>query len=149
MTTVRMATPADFDGVMNLCRLMYAEGGYDQWDEEKVRQAVRRGCVDKQSLIGVIDSAEGPAAVIILELAQPWYSSEWFLSDAMNFVHPDYRRSDFAKSLIKYARHLSDNLNVPLRLGVVSNVRTEAKCKMIGRHLTKVGEFFEHRPGAV
>jgi len=35
-----------------------------------------------------------------------------------------------------------ETTNLPLVTGIMSNVRTEAKCRLYRRHFTKIGEFF-------
>ena len=85
---------------------------------------------------------QGLEGMICLVPDQLWYSSDWFLNEVFNFVHPDFRRSTRAKGLIAFAKNISDEMNLPLILGVVSNYRTEAKVKLYERQFPKAGAFF-------
>ena len=78
-----------------------------------------------------------------------WFSDEFQLLELFNFVRPDSRASDFAKSLIGYAKTCAEGLGIDLMIGVLSNERMEAKVRLYGRMLPKAGELFCYRPARV
>ena len=149
MTTVRMATPADFDGVMHLGRLLHAENGQHAWDDAKAQEIAAKLLECDGGYIGVIGAPDNLHGMIGIQLDQPWYSSAWMLVELFNFVHPAHRRSTHAKSLIGHAKGYADQLGIPLVIGIISNHRTEAKVRLYRRMLPKAGEFFTYRPGDV
>lgn len=145
---VRIAEPTDTDEVVDMFRLMHEENGIFQLDEERTYNFIRMATERRHGVIGVIDGEQGIDGMICLIPDQLWYSSEWFLNEVFNFVHPDCRKSTRAKSLIGFAKQMSDEMAIPLILGVVSNYRTEAKVKLYERQFPKAGAFFIHNAAA-
>ena len=74
--------------------------------------------VNQGVIIGVVgrDRIEG---LIMLLIAQFWYTEDWCLEEIMNFVLPDHRRSTHAKDMIAFAKRCSDEIGIPLVIGVV------------------------------
>jgi len=142
---VRMATPDDEPGIMDLCRMLHAENGLFPLDEDLVLSLVRDVLLNKQGFIGVIGPSDKLEGSILLRLSNMWYSREPVLEEFWNFVHPDYRKSERAKRMLKFAKSCSLKMHVPLLIGIVSNVRTEAKCRLYNRELPKAGEFYLFR----
>ena len=60
------------------------------------------------------------------------------------FVHPDHRRTNYAKTLIAWAKHFSDRMGLVLELSVYNDKRTEAKTKLCNRMLEPLGGLFIH-----
>ena len=141
VAAVRIAQPEDIDGVMALARLMHGEVGIYPINEVKVRQAlldsVRRG------LIGVIGHPR-PYACLCLSMRALWYSDEPYIGEFMFFVHPEHRKSNYARSLIAWAKFVSDKLQMPLALTVFNTKKTASKVKFCERQLENVGALFMH-----
>jgi len=117
--------------------------------EPKVRLTIHNGVHRRGGMIAVIGEAGAPLkASLVLCLSPVWYSDEYQLLELTNFVHPDHRRSNFAKQMIAFAKHCSQSLDLDLMIGVFSNERTEAKVRLYARQLPKRGEFFCFRPHA-
>ena len=145
---VRIAGPEDTAEIVNLFLWMHQENGIFNLDEEKTENFIKMATEHRHGIIGVIDGKDGMDGMICLIPDQLWYSNEWFLNEVFNFVHPEARRSTRAKSLISFAKKMSDEMNMPLILGVVSNYRTEAKVKLYERQFPKAGAFFIHNASA-
>lgn len=150
MTTfedVRVAISADEDGLMNLMRMAHEEGAQHAINEDKVR-AMLRTCFNRQGgLVGAIGDVGGELrGALVMTIAPIWYSDEFQLMELVNFVHPDHRRSNYAKQLISFGKWASDQMSIDLMIGVLTNVRTEAKCRLYSRMLPKNGEFFVYHP---
>ncbi|MCV9940901.1 GNAT family N-acetyltransferase [Boseaceae bacterium BT-24-1] len=142
---IRMATRADEEVVMELCRMLHEENGQFPMSEEKVRNELRRGFDRQGGVVAVIDGPEGTEAVSLLTIDQPWYSDVWMLQECFIFVHPDHRKTRHAKRLINYARECADKMGIPLLIGVLSNHKTEAKVKLYERVFgAKAGAYFLH-----
>lgn len=152
-TVVRLATPEDEDGIVNLCTMLHEENGLFPLSETKMRNVVRRATERKGGIIGVIGELGNPVAGIQLAIEQMYYSDAWMLSEGFNFVMPDYRKSDYARTLIGYAKMCSDKMKLPLMMGILSNHRTELKVRLYERQLEKAGAYFVYNrslagPGA-
>ncbi len=96
---IRPAQPKDFTAIMDLCRLMHAETGIYAVDEKKVATVVINTINMDGGIIGLIGDP-APVAIIILAVGSAWYSSEQYLGEMMFFVHPDHRRSTYARTLL-------------------------------------------------
>lgn len=139
---VRLATKDDIDDIINLLIVMHNENGLFVYDESKTRDVVTNIITNKAGVIGIIGDAGSIEGMICLTIDQLWYGKEWFLNELFNFVHPDFRRSTRVKSLIAFAKKCSDDMNLPLVIGIVANHRTEAKIKLYERQFDKAGAFF-------
>lgn len=140
---VRVATPGDEEGLMALCRLLHAENGLFPMDEDLVREMLWRAFDRQGGTIGVIGPRDALQGMIAIMISRFWYSKQPYLEELFNFVHPEHRRSAHAKALIAFSRRCADEIGIPLLIGVVSNLRTEAKVKLYERQLGKpAGAFF-------
>ena len=144
---VRLATPKDEEKILDLLMLMHEENGLFEMDNDSVREMVRKVLNRENGIIGVIDGEEEIEAAVCLVIDKLWYAKTWCLNDVFNFVAPKYRRSTRAKSLISFAKSYSDQVGIPLLMGIVSNVRTEAKIKLLERQLQKACAFFIYNYG--
>lgn len=144
---VRIASPEDIEGIYRLMVMAHGEAGEHPMDEEKVLSRIIAAVQRQASMIGVIGERGGELkGYIYLTLQEMWYSTDTVLQELSNFIHPDYRRSDFAKQTIAFAKKCADELNVDLMIGVVSNERTTAKCRLYRRQVPFVGEFYCYHP---
>lgn len=139
---VRLAVPADEDKIIAMISLLHDENGLFPLSQAKVRTYMQRYFRREGALIGVIGPVGDPVGSIYLEIGQPYYSEAWYLNEAWNFVHPDHRRSDYAKKLLSWAKSMSEQMKLPLMVGIVSNHRTEAKIRLYEKQLEKAGAFF-------
>lgn len=147
---IRTATPDDIDDVMALLRLMHHENGRGPLDEAKVRAAVLRGAHKQRAFIGIIGEPGVPQATIGLFVESFWYTQAEHLNDLWNFVHPGFRRSSHARDLIEWAKAWSDNLGIPLGMGIMSIDRVWEKVELYERRLgPPVGAAFWHEPQPV
>lgn len=142
--SVRLATLEDVDGLIEHCRLLHGENGLFGLSERKVAGLLDRGLRQEGAIIGVIGD-EAPEASIYLSIEQPYYSEDWHLMELWNFVMPPRtHRAGHAKRLIEFAKYCSDEMQMPLVIGVLSNQRVEAKVRLYERQLEKAGVFFVH-----
>lgn len=143
---VRKARPVDRDTILDLCVKNHDENGQFSLSKPKVTEMVDRAFGKRDAIIGLVgrDRIEG---MIMLLIAQFWYTNDWCLEEIMNFVLPDYRRSTHAKDMISFAKRCSNEIGIPLVIGVVANERTKAKIELYRRQLGEpVGGYFIHRP---
>lgn len=149
---VRMAEMADRQPLWELMTMLHGENGLFSISPAKVDQMLDRFYNRQQTLIGVIGDTGDPVAAIYLEITQPVYSDDWMLCEQFNFVHPEHRRTTYARQLISYAKKAADELHLPLMVGILSNKRTEAKMRLYDQVLNRAGGYYvyglEHADGA-
>lgn len=144
---VQVADPQDEDNLIKLMRLACEEDAQHAMNEEKVRSIIRPRLHQQGGLIGVIGGEELEAYVLLIT-QEVWYSTDFQLQELSLFVHPDHRRSNYAKQLMAFAKRVADGLGVDLTIGVLSNHRTEAKVRLYERQFKKAGAFFMYHGSA-
>jgi len=95
-----------------------------------------------RGVIGVIGPQGALEGLVILVIGSYWYTDSRHLEEYMVFIDPECRASDHAKVLIEWMKEQSKQTKLALVAGIISNDKTEAKCKLYGRFLPKAGEFF-------
>lgn len=141
---IRVATSKDEYGIFLLAKMAHEENAVAPMDEGKVIDKIRLGTQGKGGLIGVADNGNGLEGIIMMELAQQWYSNEWFLSELFAFVHPAHRRTEHAKHLLQFSKWAAEQMAMPLHLGVLSGERMKAKVRFYRRHIRMSGALFVH-----
>ena len=145
---VRFGVPYDNERIFELMKLARDEQGEHPINEDKVRWRIATATERQGALVGVVGSPCGNLMGYVLLVIDPiWYSDEFQLLEVSTFVHPFHRKSTYAKQLINFAKSCADDLDLHLVIGVLSNIRTEAKCRLYRRQVTPIGQFFIHRPG--
>jgi hypothetical protein len=142
---VRKATLADEPELMELCRQLHQENAMFAMNEDKVRGMLRRAFSGTGGIIGALGPTGGIQGAIYLLITSFWYSNDFCLEELYSFVLPPYRRSNNAKELVRFAKRCSTELGIPLVIGVVSNIRTQAKVELYRRQLADpIGAYFAY-----
>jgi hypothetical protein len=150
---VRLALPTDEAEIIALIAMMHAESGLFLLDEQRVRETLARAWDRKGGTLAVIGAPGKIRAMIYLTIATAWYTKESHLEELFCWVHPEHRRSDYAKRLGEFAKTSSDVLSdsaikrgsrrIPLLIGVLTNARMTAKVRLYRRMFgMPVGAFF-------
>lgn len=140
---VRIATKSDETEILRLLHLMHEEGGLLPLNEECAKQTFDRAFYRRGGIIGVIGEPGNIKAAIYLLITRFWYTLDNHLEEIFNFVHPEHRKSDYAKRLIAFAKECSDEIGIPLMIGVLTNHRLESKVRLYRRSLgNPAGAFF-------
>ncbi|MEJ0093321.1 MAG: GNAT family N-acetyltransferase [Methylocella sp.] len=142
---LRIATTDDYQEIFRICCVLHQENGQHEFSEEKAKNVIWRGVNRQNAIIGVIGPSNDIRAVIYLEICPVYYSDEMQLLELFNFVRPDYRKSDYAKRMIQFAKHAADQTGLDLLIGVISDTRLEAKKRLYERLLPVGGVFFNYR----
>lgn len=146
---VRKAAAADEPELLEMCRNLHSENGMFSMDDAKVSEMLHRAFNKKGAIVGVIGETGKIQGAIFLLISTFWYTNDWCLEELFNYVRPEYRKSTNAKDLINFGKRCSDDLGIPLVIGVVSNERTRAKLGLYQRQLAEpVGAYFLHRPAS-
>jgi hypothetical protein len=144
---VRMASPSDRGRLRELMVMLHGENGLFSISSGKVDQMLDRFYNRDHTLIGVVGDIGDPVAAIYLEITQPVYSDDWMLCEQFNFVHPEHRRTSYARQLISYAKKAADQLSLPLMVGILSNKRTEVKMRLYDQVLPRAGGYYVYGLG--
>lgn len=146
---VRKAILADKPEILEICVENHRDNGQFALAMTKVEAMIDKAFNRGGTIVGVVGNGriEG---MILLNIGQMWYSDEWMLEEIQNCVRPPYRKSTHAKDLMNFAKRCSDELNIPLVIGVVSNERTRAKIELYRRQFGEpCGGYFIHKPKTV
>lgn len=151
-SVVRPATANDFVGIWKLLRLAHKEGGIFPESVKKVEWILDRVLHPEEippddtllrGFAGVIGPEGGELeGLILMAITAYWYTDDLHLEEFSTFVHPDHRKTKHAHALLNYSKRLSDMLEIPLLIGIVSNKRTESKIRLYRKHFAEVGSFF-------
>jgi hypothetical protein len=141
------AMPPDHDEVMDICRQDHSENGQFSFSLRKVDDTISRILNENAGVIGIIRRHNTIESIVVMQIGQFWYTDDFCLEETLNYVRPPYRKSTNAKDMIQFGKRSSDELKIPLVIGVVSNERTQAKMALYERQLGKpVGGYFIHIP---
>jgi len=140
---VTKARPSDKEAIIEICKEDHSENGQFALNPSKVEQKVSRILDHGEGVIGLIRRAQEIEAIMLMQISQFWYTDDWCLEEVLNFVRPAYRRSTNAKDMINFAKRCSDEIAIPLVIGVIANERTKPKMELYKRQLGEpVGGYF-------
>ena len=151
---VTLARPGEEAKIFDFFVLAQLDNGFFPISSKKVIDVIMRACRNENASIGLIKDSKGnieAASGITLECA--WYSDVYFLSELLNFVHPEHRRSRHAHALLKFQKDtallLSKSLgyNVPIIPGILTRKRLEPKMRLFQREFQQVGALFIFNAG--
>jgi hypothetical protein len=150
-SSVRIATPADAQEVWRLFLQGHRENGLFTLAADKVQWFMNRvlnpetippGDTGPRGAIGVIGPVGALEGLVFVTIGDYWYSRDKHVEEFIVFVDPECRKSNHAHALIEWMKLQVEITGLPLMTGIISNERTEAKCRLYRRLLPKVGEFF-------
>jgi GNAT superfamily N-acetyltransferase len=133
---VRVGTLEDLDGMMHLALNATEENAFASPDVSKLLGAMWGALTRQNGIVGIIGKpGETFQGAILLVFGELWYSREPVLEERAVFVAPEYRsaKGGRARKLCEFAKTASEELGIPLTIGVLSNNRTEAKIRLYER----------------
>lgn len=148
---VRIATEQDRVEVWRLFLQGYKENGVLELSPEKVDWFLTRalqpeliplGDTGPRGVIGVIGQVGALEGIVFLTIGEFWYSNVRHIEEFLVLVDSECRRSNHAQALVQWMKDQVEITKLPLLSGIISNERTEAKCRLYRRMLPKLGEFF-------
>src|SRR5215475_1238758 len=151
-SVVRIARPEDHSEIWRLFLQGHHENGLFKLAPDKVDWFIHRALHPEQipdfdtgarGTIGVIGPVGSLEGIVFVTIGQFWYSTDHHLEEFIVYVDPECRRPPgHVQALVNWMKQQSDLTGLPLMTGIMSTQRTEAKCRLYGRMLPKVGEFF-------
>lgn len=160
LSRVRLAEASDEEALMQAVQRMHAE---NEWGlrgadgkplpfcRHRTRATIQRAIIPRRNdpgvapaWIGVIPGDNGDiAGSIYLSVELPFCSESPFLAELWNYVFPNYRKSNNAKTLIAFSKTIASIIQIPLVIGVFTSERVMAKCRLYQRQLGEPsGQFF-------
>jgi GNAT superfamily N-acetyltransferase len=144
---VRLATKADEGEIFGLLLLLHAENALFSMNRDKVLTGIQYATERKGGIIFVIDEGRRVVATMGMCVACDWYTDDEYLLERWNFVHPEYRRSDYARKLLEQGKWAHEWFKakgklLPFMCGINSFHRTESKIRMYARHMSCIGAYF-------
>jgi hypothetical protein len=133
---VRVGTPEDLLGCMDLFVQANEENGIEALDPQKLLDIVWPSLHQEGGLVGIIgEPGAQPEGVVLLRIETLWYSASCVIAEKLVFVHPEYRsaKGGRAKKLCEFSKKVSDEMGLPLIIGVVSTDRTKGKVRLYER----------------
>lgn len=150
-STVRIAKPDDHHEIWRLFLMVHKENGVFPLSPEKVEFFLQRalypdriplGDTGPRGTIGVIGPIGSLEGFVLVFIGCYWYTDQRHIEEYSVFVDPEHRASGHAQALIQWMKDQVEITKLPLVTGIISNHRTEAKCRLYRRMLPKIGEFF-------
>lgn len=144
--TVQIGTPQDVDQLMALASSACEENGFLPPNPVKILQEIWSALHQHYGLVGIIKNETGLIeGAILMRIGDMWYSDQMVLEERGIFIHPDYRnaKGGRARKLCEFAKEVSERINIPLVIGILSNTRTEAKVRLYNDSLaSRLVHFF-------
>jgi hypothetical protein len=143
---VRVGTPEDVHGIMDLGLMACAENGVSAPNPEKILFDIWPSLNCEGGIVGVIGAPGGQLeGFVLLRTGSLWYSDAPILEEKIVFVHPKYRsaKGGRARKLCEFSKKASEEIGLPLVIGIVSNSRTKSKVRLYERVFGEpAGAFF-------
>lgn len=133
--TVRVGTASDVVPVMEMAFMTARENGVVSPDKDKVLAEFWPALNLDHGVVGIIGEAKKPEGYILLRIGTMWYTTEPTLEERVAYVVPQFRnaKGGRARKLCEFAKMTAEKLGLPLTIGVLSNIRTEAKIRLYRR----------------
>jgi hypothetical protein len=133
---VWVGNPDDVDDIMELALAACGENGFVEPNPMKLLSEIWPALNRDKGIVGVVGVlGQKPQGAILLRIGNIWYSDAEILEERAVFIHPHFRsaKGGRARKLCEFGKRVSDELGIPLTIGVLSNHRTEGKIRMYER----------------
>lgn len=136
---VRLASVAEEEEIMEMCREIHAENGLVSMAEDKVRAMLHKAFNKEGGIIGLIGQPGALEAIIMIVMTSFWSSDDTHLEELFAYVRrpfrtkfngPDTIKMPHAEALVKFAKKCSDDIGVPLVIGIITNKRMAGKVRL-------------------
>jgi hypothetical protein len=145
---VRLARKEDEGEIFGLLLMLHAENAPFSLNRDKVLAGIRWATERKGGIIYVIEQQpRGIVATMGMTIACDWYTDDEYLLERWNYVHPEFRQSDFGRMLLEQGKWASEWFKhrgslMPFMCGINTFERAAAKIRMYARHMPCIGAYF-------
>jgi GNAT superfamily N-acetyltransferase len=144
---VRLATKADEGEIFGLLLMLHAENGMFSLNRDKVLAGIQWATERKGGIIYVIEEGPRVVATMGMTIAVDWYTDDEYLLERWNFVHPEYRRSNYGRMLLEQGKWASEWFKkngklMPYFCGINTFDRVASKIRMYAQHMPCIGGYF-------
>jgi hypothetical protein len=145
LPAVRIATPAEEDEVMAMCRRLHKENGLFTLSEKKVRDCIRKCFTGEGTIVGVVGEPGKLKGSICMSISEMYYTEDWHLTELWNYVEPEFRVSRNAEAMIEFGKACANKMGIPFFTGIITNKQMAGKVRLYRRLLGyPLGAFFVH-----
>jgi GNAT superfamily N-acetyltransferase len=146
---IRLATTDDMDEVMKLAITACKENAFLNASAAALASEIWPALAGDHGLCPVIGKPGGAIeGLALLRIGAMWYApDEVVLEEKCIFIYPEFRsaKGGRARKLVEFSKQAADQLGIPLIVGIMSNTKTEAKCRLYRRILGEPsGAFWLH-----
>lgn len=146
---VRVGVTEDLEPVMKMAEMVCKENGIFQPNMGKIFADIWPSLHREHGLVGVIgEQGQELEGFVLLRVGTMWYSDEPILEEKTVFVHPKFRKlsGGRARKLCRFSKQVSDELGIPMIIGVLSNSRTGGKMRLYESEFgSPAGGFFLYK----
>lgn len=150
---VHLARPGEEAKIFDFFVMSHSDNGFFPISAKKVIDVIMRACRHEMASIGLIKDEKGNIeAATGVTLESTWYSDVYFLSEMINFVHPNHRKSRHIQALLRFQKDTADILSktlgysIPIIPGILTRERLEQKMRLFQREFQQVGALFIYEP---
>ena len=153
---VRTGTPADMATLMEMAKLGAQENGMVPFDINQIAKEFWPALHLDFGIVGIVGPSDGTIeGAVLLRITTFWYGfkegpqAKPMIEERWLWTHQDYRaaKGGRARKLCEFVKTTSDQLGLPLMIGILSNIRLESKIKLYERVFGKpCGVTWMYRP---
>ena len=135
---VRVGTLEDLDPMMELAMAATDENAFVRPDAAKLLASIYPALSRDHGIVGIIgEPRQRIEGAVVLNIGEIWYSTVPVLEEKAIYVHPEFRaaKGGRAARLVEFSKQVSEEIGIPLAIGVLSNSRTAAKIRLYERML--------------
>lgn len=149
--SVRIATPNDEQALLDLLIADLRENAEHiaPINPQKVLGTIMLATRGKGGICGVIDDKDGkPIGLVLLVVADWWWSNQHFVQEVVAYVHPDHRHSHAIDDLLTWAKWAVNEFTVQwgyrlyMLCGTLSTRRIREKIMLYRRKFKLTGSTF-------
>lgn len=136
---VRLAAKVEEEELMEMCREIHAENGLVSMSEDKVRGMLNKAFNREGGIVGVIGKPGALEGIIMIVMAKFWSSDDDHLEELFSYVRRPFRtkfngpatiKMPHAEALVNFAKKCSDEIGIPLVIGIITNKRMSGKVRL-------------------
>lgn len=134
---IRQAVQQDASMIFRLLTTMHAENlkGFPDIEPSKAMMKIVHVIAMQGAFVlgGVENGQNRIVGTIGLEIQSDWFSNDKYICDVWTYIKPSHRSKGAFNLLVDKASEVAENLEAPLRLGIVGMNKIDVKTKLYAR----------------